>query len=112
MSTEIKKIKLMLDYMQGPIWISDVETGEPLTGISIVDSDCILPNLNKQCCELYSNCYEFNTHEKACYFNKERAMESKDRLIYLIEQIKNRLSEINDGSFVVEDTATPYLTDL
>lgn len=24
-------VKIMLDYLQGAIWISDVETGKPLT---------------------------------------------------------------------------------
>jgi cytochrome bd-type quinol oxidase subunit 1 len=32
-------IKIQLDYLQGQIWISDVETGQPLTGISIIDND-------------------------------------------------------------------------
>ena len=30
MSKEIVKIKL--DFNQGPIWISDAETGQPITG--------------------------------------------------------------------------------
>ena len=41
-------IKLMLDYLQGPIWMSDIETGEPLTGIDIIDTDEIIMKLNGQ----------------------------------------------------------------
>ena len=37
-----EKIKLMFDYLQGAIWTSDIETGEPLTGIDIVDKDDII----------------------------------------------------------------------
>ena len=39
-----EKIKLMFDYLQGAIWTSDIETGEPLTGIDIVDKDDIIKN--------------------------------------------------------------------
>lgn len=34
-----EKVKLMFDYLQGPIWISDIKTGIPLTGIDIIDND-------------------------------------------------------------------------
>ncbi len=112
MNKEQKKVKLMLDYMQGPIWISDFETGEPLTGIPVVDNDKVLPGLNKQCCELYSSCYEFDSQDKACFFNKEKELKIKDKLISLLEQIKIRLSEINDGSFIVEDAETERLNSL
>ena len=37
MSKEI--IKIRLDYLEGPIWMSDVETGQPITGIDIIDND-------------------------------------------------------------------------
>ena len=35
----MKIIKLMFDYLQGAIWTSDIETGEPLTGVDFVDKD-------------------------------------------------------------------------
>lgn len=105
-------VKLMLDYMQGPIWISDVETGEPLTGISIVDDDTVLPKLNMECCELFSNCYEFDPHNGACWFNKESELKNKDKFLLLLRQIKDRLDEINDGSFIVEDLETERLNSL
>ena len=112
MNTEQKKIKLMLDYMQGPIWISDAETGEPMTDIPVVDNDIVLTKLNKRCCELYSSCYEFDSHNKACWFNKEKELKIKCELLSLLEQIKKRLYEINDGSFTVEDMETSRLNSL
>ena len=39
-------IKIRLDYLQGPIWISDVETGQPITGVDVVDNDEIIRQLN------------------------------------------------------------------
>lgn len=35
----MKIIKLQLDYLQGPIWMSNVDTGKSLTGIDIIDND-------------------------------------------------------------------------
>ena len=101
-----EKIKLMFDYLQGPIWTSDVETGEPLTGVDIIDDDKILPKLNLRCSELYSECYEFDTDNQPCIFNKETAKKNKKEILELLIKIKARLEEINDGSFYVEDLAT------
>ena len=41
-------MKLQLDYLQGPIWISDIETGEPFTGIELIDADTQVWELNKK----------------------------------------------------------------
>ena len=112
MSSEKKTVRLMLDYMQGPIWISDVETGEPLTGIKTVDNDEILTKLNLECSELYNSCYEFNTHGKSCWFDEYKLKNIKVVLLSLLNQIKARLNEINDGSFVVEDLETERLKNL
>lgn len=112
MNSDKKTVRLMLDYMQGPIWISDVETGEPLTGISIVDNDEILKKLNLACCELYSSCYEFNKHGSSCWFDEQKLKYNKDELMSLLNQIKTRLNKINDGSFVIEDLETERLNNL
>lgn len=53
MINQKEEVKLMFDFLQGPIWTIDVETDEPLTGIDIID-DKILPELNLRCSELYS----------------------------------------------------------
>lgn len=106
-----KKVKLMFDYLQGPIWISDVETGQPLTGVDIVDDDKVLPKLNLRCSELYSECYEFDTGNQPCIFNKEIAKKNKKEILELLVKIKARLKEINDGSFYVEDLATQEIEE-
>ena len=51
---EKETVRIMLDYLQGAIWISDQETGRPLTGIDIVDNDPIIRELNYKCSEMYS----------------------------------------------------------
>lgn len=103
---EKRTIKLMFDFLQGPIWISDIATGQPLTGVSIVDNDDVLPATNLKCLELYSNCYEFDVGDQPCVFNTETAIKNKKEILGLLAQINERLAEINDGSFVVEDLAT------
>lgn len=107
-----EKVKLMFDYLQGPIWTSDVETGEPLTGIDVIDDDKVLPKLNLRCSELYSECYEFDTDNQPCTFNKETAKKNKKEILELLAKIKARLEEINDGTFYVEDLATKELEEL
>lgn len=107
-----KVVRLQLDYLQGPIWISDVQTGEPLTGIPIIDRDPILPKLNLECSELYSSLYEFDSHDQPCWFNHEKEKAEKEIMLDLIAQIKARLEEVNDGSFVVEDLETARLKKL
>lgn len=106
MMNQKEKVKLLFDYLQGPIWISDTETGEPLTGIDIIDKDQIIPKLNLRCSELYSECYDYDTNNQPCVFNKETARKNKKEILELLEKIKSRLEDINDGSFYIEDLAT------
>ena len=112
MMKQKEKVKLMFDYLQGPIWTSDIETGEPLTGIDIIDDDKVLPELNLRCSELYSECYEFDTNNQPCKFNVETAKNNKKEILKLITKIKERLEKINDGSFYVEDLATKEIEEL
>ncbi len=112
MIEEKQVVKIQLDYLQGPIWISDAETGEPMTGIELIDSDAVLKALNYQVCQLFSSYYEFNSHDAPCWFNREKEKAEKGILLDLISQIVVRLNEINDGSFVVEDLETERLLAL
>ena len=40
------KIRIMLDIFNGPIWMSDPDTGFPDTGIEVVDNDELIRKLN------------------------------------------------------------------
>ena len=112
MINQKEKVKLMFDYLQGPIWTSDIETGEPLTGIDIIDDDKVLPNLNLRCSELYSECYEFDANNQPCIFNKKTAKKNKKEILELLAKIKARLEKINDGSFYIDDLATKEIEEL
>lgn len=74
MMNQKEKVKLMFDYLQGPIWTSDVVTGEPLTGIDIIDDDKIPSVLNLRRSELYSECYEFDIDNQPCTFSTDKKL--------------------------------------
>lgn len=112
MKNELQIIKIMLEYLQGPIWFSDVETGEPITGIKVIDTDPIVKELNYKCADLYNSYYEFDSHNEACWFNSEKEIADKELMLGLISQLIVRLNEINDGSFVIEDLETERLKQL
>ena len=101
-----------MDFLQGQIWISDVETGQPMTGIDIIDNDEKLRKINYEISTLYSSYYEFDSHDQACWFNEEQEKKDKEKMISLLKQLIDRLNEINDGSFVVEDYETERLEKL
>ena len=111
MKTEKQTVRIQPDYLQEPIWISDIETGEPLTGIELIDNDSVLKEFNYQAAQLFNSYYEFDSHDVPCWFNHEKKAE-KEIMLDLIAQIVARLEEINDGSFVVEDLETEWLKSL
>jgi len=65
-----EKVKLMFDYLQGPIRTSDVETVKLLTSIDIIDGDKVFRAPNLRCIVLYLKCYDFKTVNQSCTFNK------------------------------------------
>lgn len=105
-------VKLLLDYLQGPIWTSDAQTGRPCTGIAVVDNDEDLRKVNFEISNLYSSYYEFNSHGQACWFNEEQEKADKQKMLDLLGRLNVRLAEINDGSFEVEDLETPRIQAL
>lgn len=105
-------IKIQLDFLQGPIWISDLNTGQPLTGNDVVDNDEELRLINFEISNLYSSYYEFDSHDLPCWFNEEQEKKDKEKMLSLLKRLNDRLEEINDGSFVVEDLETERVKKL
>lgn len=107
-----KIIVIQLDYLHGPIWTSDAETGELLTGVDIVDRDKIVKELNYKIQTMYSSYYEFDSHDCPYRFNFDREKSEKNEMLALIEKLIHRLNEICDGSYVVEDRETSRIKAL
>ena len=87
----MQKIKLMFEFGHGPIWDSEPFTGKLMSGIEVVDIDPDLELWNRQCMDLYDECYEFDSHGKGCYFNEETLAKNKKKLLCILEQINSRL---------------------
>lgn len=107
-----KTVKLLLDYLQGPIWKSDSRTGKPLTGINIIDNDVELPSLNFECCQLYSSCYHIDSQGHENRIDREKLRNNKNQILYLLDAVKKRLESINDGSYVVKDLASEKIRNI
>lgn len=102
----MKTVRIMLDYLQGPIWTSDPEIGRSETGIETVDNDEKIRKLNYDIQDMYDSYYEFDSHGEACWFNEEQERADKDKMLSLLGRLNARLDEGNDGSFVVDDRET------
>ncbi len=101
-----KTIEIRLDFRQGPIWLTYFNTGEPITGIDIVDNDEEIRKINYEISHLYDSYYEFDSHGQACWFNLEKEKKDKEKMLMLLKKLNDRLNEINDDSFVIKDFET------
>ena len=104
-------VKIMNEYLHGPIWVYN-SNGISVWKYPLISDDPLLNVLNDKAMELFSGYYEFDSHDVPCWFNSEKEKDEKDIMLNLISQIKNRLQEINDGSFVIEDLETERLNNL
>ncbi len=107
-----EEITIMLDFLCGPIMESDRNTGELYTGIDFIDNDKLLIEWNAECGNLYDSFHEFDSHGMAFWFDDEGFEANRQRLIDLVDNIRNRLNELNDGSYVVIDDEGDYLKNL
>lgn len=108
----MQTVKIMLDYLQGPIWTSDVETGTPQTGIAVIDENEEIRQLNFKIQDLFDGYYEFNSHNQPCWFNKEQEKADKEKMLAMITELINLLNKVNDGSFVIDDQETERIKAL
>ena len=109
--TRTDTIRLQLDFFQGPVWPSDFETGEPLTGNPVVDADEQVRTLNKRIGNLYSSYYIFAPGQP-CRFDESRERRDRSLMLRLLNKPNERLRAINDGSFIVDDRETGRVTAL
>lgn len=108
----MKKLKLMLDFGEGSILTEyfDKEKGRLLTGIEKVDNDKELWDINETIQELFASYYYFDYNDQACFFDEKQEKKYKYKMLALLEELKKRLYEINDGSFEIDDRETDGMT--
>ena len=105
-----KIITLMLDYLEGPVWLAEADN--LYTGIPVLDTDPVLLKLNMRIQRMYSSYYEFNTHSQGCLFNEEKQKAEKEEMLSLLTQLIDRLNALNDGSYEIDDRVTAEIRNL
>ena len=110
----MKKLRIMLDFISGPIWkdIYDTKKKELVTGINVVDNDECVQKINDEIQDLYSSYYKIDYNDEPVYFDKEQEIKDKYKMLDLLEKLKKRLYEINDGSFEIDDRETERVKNL
>lgn len=103
-------VKIMNEFVHSPLWIYDEDSiiDEP----EFIANDARLQNLCNKVENMFASYYEFDSHNEPCWFNHEKEKAEKKIMLKLISCIKERLAEINDGNFVVEDLETERLKNL
>ena len=103
-------VKIMNEFIHSPLWIYDEDSiiDEP----EFIANDARLQDLCNKVENMFSSYYEFDSHKDPCWFNHEKEKAEKNIMLKLISCIKERLAEINDGNFVVEDLETERLKNL
>lgn len=102
---KMESVKIMFDYLHGPIWCCDEDGILYIEHFDVIKNDNVCRKLNEEAENMYSSYYEFDSHDLGCWFNY--VQQFKDRFIMrdLLQKLVNRLNEINDGSYIVEPLA-------
>lgn len=104
----MKTVKILLDFLAGPIWkpYFNSKTNQDSTGVDVVDNDEEVAKLNDEIQDMFFSYYHFDYKGQACYFDKDQERNDKNKMLELLHRLKERLNEINDGSFTIEDMET------
>lgn len=112
--SDMKTVRIMLDVWAGPIWgcTYDEEKNEYDYEIELISQDKELMKVHQEIQNLYNSYYHFEYKSLSCYFDEEQEKKDKDKMLYLLERLINRLNEINDASFVIDDRETERIKNL
>lgn len=110
----MKELRIMLDFIAGPIWkdIYDTKKEELVTGIDVVDNDECVQKINDEIQDLYSSYYKIDYKDEPVYFDKEQEKKDKYKMLDLLGKLMKRLDEVNDGSFEIDDRETERVKNL
>ena len=109
-----RTITLTFDCYIGPIvGVAVNERGREITKIAIIDDDTETQKIVDEARTLWFSLFknvDFSEENPAGFeFDEKREREVAPELMALTERLIHRLDEINDGSFQIEDWATPKL---
>lgn len=103
-----------LELVFGPI-LKDKQLEDKTfsSGSKIVDDDLVLGNLDMKINELWCTLYSKNEASNSGFsFDEAKEKELAPQLLEMINRLIERLNEINDGSYEVEDMITDHLKSL
>lgn len=111
---EKQLIQIGLEFVFGPLLKDEVdENGNDSTGVKLVDDDIKLQNLDKEISDIWCSLWSNDTESSSgMHFDEEREKELAPQLLEMINKLIDRLNEINDGSYEVEDMITDHLKSL
>lgn len=109
-----KIIRIMFDIWAGPIWgcYYNEDIKEYDYYIKSISNDKELMKLHQELQDLYSSYYHFDYKGQACYFDEEQEKKDKYKMLDLLEKLKKRINELDDGSFVIDDRETERIKNL
>lgn len=109
-----KIIKIMFDIWAGPIWGCYYDEGKKVYDyyIQSIANDKKLMNLHQELQDLYSSYYHFDYKGQACYFDEEQEKNDKYKMLDLLQKLKKRINELDDGSFEIDDRETERVKNL
>ena len=61
---------------------------------------------------MYDGYYEYDSHDLPVWFNFEQEKKEKENVLSLLKQLIDRLNELNDGSYFIEDLETDRIKNL
>ena len=102
------KIEIGWDYYSDIINILDENDELIDTTFPLVEKDKNISKISAEINKFYWNYIEFNSHGEQVWWNEEGMRKNKQKMLALLKKLNDRLNEINDGSFIVEDLLTPY----
>ena len=106
-----KIVRLMFDYYHEITWFYDLKTGGLVDSIDFIDDEEI-KRLND---EIYNLCVSFIICDEdgiPRWRNYEKQKKDKYKMLDLLKKLNDRLDEINDGTYVVDDRLTEYYKKL
>lgn len=106
-------IRISNEFLHGPIWACEQDSGIELAEKpSFIVDDPQIRALNEEIGDLFNSYYEFDSHDRACWFDEERERADKGKMLGLLTALRTRLDELNDGSFEIEDLETERVSAL
>lgn len=64
-------IKIMNEFLHGPVWTCEEETGIATDDLPLVHEDPTAASLNREIGELYDSYYDFDSRDQVCSPERE-----------------------------------------